>query len=72
MNKRHIWIMLLCCLLPIIGLAAIFLFQIPANMVIYFGLVLLCPLVHLFMMGNIHNHADQPTQHHEHALHERK
>ena len=66
MNKRHIWIMLLCCLLPIIGLAAIFLFKIPANTVLYFGLILLCPLAHFFMMGQMeHSHGD--VQSHEHA-----
>ncbi len=60
MNKRHLWIMLLCCLLPIIGLAAIFLFKIPANTVIYFGLLLLCPLAHFFMMGQMgHNHNNE-------------
>jgi len=71
MNKRHLWIMLLCCLLPIIGLTAIFLFKIPVNTVVYFGLLLLCPLSHFFMMGNMHNHTDQPEQHHDHASHEK-
>ena len=66
MNKRHIWIMLLCCLLPIIGLVAIFLFKIPANTVVYFGLLLLCPLAHFFMMGQMrHNHIGE--QHNEHT-----
>lgn len=67
MNKRHIWIMLLCCLLPILGLAAIFIFNIPANTVLYFGLLLLCPLAHFFMMGNMHNHGDQAHDKHAHV-----
>ena len=71
MNKRHIWIMLLCCLLPIIGLTAIFLFKIPVNTVVYFGLLLLCPLAHFFMMSNMHNQTNQPEQHHDHASHEK-
>ena len=66
MNKRHIWVMLLCCLLPIIGMAAIFVFKIPANTILYFGLLLLCPLAHFFTMGQMgHNHSD--VQSHEHA-----
>jgi uncharacterized membrane protein len=56
MNKRHIWIMLLCCLLPIIGLNAILLFKIPANTVVYFGLLLLCPLAYFFMMDGMRDH----------------
>lgn len=63
MNKRHIWIMLLCCLLPIIGLAAVFLFKIPVNTGVFIGLALLCPLAHFFMMGNLHNHNSRPNQH---------
>ena len=59
MNKPHIWIMLLCCLLPLIGLAAIFLFNFPANTVLYLSLTWLCPIAHLFMIGNMHNHNNQ-------------
>lgn len=56
MHKRHIWIMLLCCLLPILGLAAAFLLKIPVNTVVYVALALLCPLAHFFLMGKMHNH----------------
>lgn len=66
MNKRHLWIMLLCCLLPVIGLAAIFLFKLPVNTVVYFGLLLLCPLAHFLMMGNMHNHSGEQHDKHTH------
>lgn len=71
MNKRHIWIMLFCCLLPILGLAAVFLLKIPVTTVVYVGLVLLCPLAHFFLMGNMHKHTSQPLQHHDHPLHDK-
>lgn len=67
MNKRHLWIMLLGCLLPILGLTAIFLFKVPVNSVVYFGLLLLCPLTHFFMMGNMHNHDNQTHNSHAHV-----
>ena len=57
MKRSHILLMILCCLIPLAGIAAIVLFGIPTSSVLYFGLVLLCPLLHLLMMrGMAHDH----------------
>jgi hypothetical protein len=50
-GNRHIWIMVLCCLIPVAALGAIFLLKIPASQVITVGLILLCPLSHVLMMA---------------------
>jgi len=52
-------LMVLGCLVPMGAIAAVVLFGIPLDTVVVFGLVLLCPLMHLFMMrGMGHSHAD--------------
>ncbi len=67
MSKKHALIMVACCLIPIVALAAIFVFKIPVSSVIYFGIALLCPALHLLMMGNMMKHDDSA---HDHAGHE--
>jgi len=58
MKKSHLLLMLLCCLIPLAGIAAILLFRVPVTSVVYFGLVLLCPLMHVLMMATgRHDHA---------------
>lgn len=60
MKKSHLWIKILCCLIPIVGLAAIFLFNIFVSNVLLFGLILLCLVSHLLMMKYMgHEHSDK-------------
>jgi len=66
MKKSHLLIMILCCLIPVAALAAIYLFNVPVNSVLLFGLILLCPISHLLMMkfmGHDHSHGETPEEH---------
>ena len=61
--SRHMWLMVLCCLIPLAAFAAIFVFKVPVSQTLRFGLILLCPLSHVLMMafmGRGHQHANQP------------
>ncbi len=53
-DKRHAVIMLLCCLVPIAAVAAIWVLGVPLNSTLLLVIVLLCPLGHLFMMRGGH------------------
>ena len=65
MNHKgsHLWLMILGCMLPLIVLGAIFLFNISVSTVVLAGLFLFCPLVHLWMMrSGGHGHHHQKTE----------
>ena len=62
MKRSHWLLMLLCCLIPLAGIAAIVLFRVPTSSVLYVGLILMCPLLHLLMMGSMrHDHTAHST-----------
>jgi len=67
MKKSHMWLMILCCLIPIAGIAAVYLFNIPVSSVIFYGLILLCPLSHLLMMKFMDHDHSPGHQHHSSA-----
>ena len=65
MKRTHFLLMILCCLVPLVGLAAILLFNVPVNTVLWIGLILFCPLSHLLMMKFMpheHGQAQNPNQ----------
>ncbi len=63
MNSKHMWIMVACCLIPLAGLGAAWAFGIPLGNLGIFAMVLLCPLMHIFMMRGMghNNHKEAGT-----------
>ena len=69
MKKSHLWMMILCCLIPVVGLVAVYFFQIPLSKLVFGGLMLLCPLSHLLMMKFMGHEHSSPEQHAQHQHH---
>ena len=59
MKRKHWMLMAIGCGLPLLGLTAVFLFKLQLSSVLLFGLVLLCPLVHLLMLRSHGGHDHQ-------------
>ncbi len=54
---KHAWWMVGLCLLPIAAIVAMAAFGVSLSNVLLFGVLLVCPLMHVFMMrGMGHNH----------------
>ena len=68
MRKKHMLIMLACCLIPLVVLGAFFLFHISTSKLVLFGMAMFCPLAHILMMKFMgHDHAEkQPVGTHVH------
>jgi hypothetical protein len=69
MSKKHMLIMLACCLIPLIGLGVILLFHVPTSKVVLFGMAMFCPLAHILMMKFMgHKHEQgEPSRIHVHG-----
>jgi hypothetical protein len=63
MTKKHLLLTILCCLIPLGMLAAIFIFGVPLSTTLLVLIVLLCPLSHVVMMFFMQH---DENQHHEH------
>ena len=61
-GQRHLLLMLVCCLIPVVALAAIYLFRIPVPTVLTYAVLLLCPLSHVLMMAFMGRNHNQPTR----------
>lgn len=52
----------LCLLGVVLAVTAVTLFKLPISNVLFFGLILACPLMHIFMHGGHGDHAEQKTK----------
>ncbi|WP_219857089.1 DUF2933 domain-containing protein [Candidatus Hakubella thermalkaliphila] len=67
MSNKHLVFMILCCLIPVALFVGLLVFGIPMSSLIFFALILLCPLAHIFLMrgmghGGHHEPAPEPAK----------
>ncbi len=64
MKSKHMLLMVLCCLIPVVGFVVVSALRIPLGSVLTGVMILACPLSHLlmmkFMMGGHEGHT-QPA-----------
>ena len=63
MSKKHTLIMMACCVIGMGAVAAVFLFKVPVNNVLFVLMLMICPLSHFLMMGMMGKNHDQ----HQHS-----
>ncbi len=61
-GSKHTLIMVLCCLIPLVILAVLWVIGVSASYLIL-GVVLLCPLLHLVMMRGMHKGGGDSDSH---------
>jgi len=64
MSKKHMLIMLACCLVPVIALGAIFLFHLPVNQVVFFLFILIWSPSHILIIKFMADDAGHEHSHH--------
>ena len=60
MTKKHLWIMLACCLLPVAAIVAVSVFNVTVGTLGLYALILLCPIGHLFLMRGMGHNEHHP------------
>ncbi len=58
-SSKHMLIMALCCLVPLAAIFMVSVLGIPLSSLGTVALVLLCPLMHIFMMRGMGHHGAQ-------------
>lgn len=53
-NHRHTLMMVLCCMIPLVILGILWVAGVSQN-ILSFGILLLCPIMHLVMMKHGHD-----------------
>ena len=72
MTKRHLLLMLTCCLIPIGAIAAIGVLAIPTTGLISVVIALMCPVMMLLMMFGMRGGHEEHHAHHAAAPVEKK